>query len=82
MLKEQRKDEAQAAKSTKAEDLTKGIKPETNVKSYKKNGNDIIEEFILDGITILGTQRNSMQIAGEGVTGAHLEIKHLNLLNN
>ena len=35
-LKEQRKDEAQAAKSTKAEDLTKGIKPETNVKSYKK----------------------------------------------
>lgn len=48
----------------------------TVVKSYKKKGNDIIEEFILDGITILGTQRNSMQIAGEGVTGAHLEIKH------
>jgi len=48
----------------------------TVVKSYKEKGNDIVEEFILDGITILGTQRNSMQIAGEGVTGAHLEIKH------
>lgn len=48
----------------------------TVVKSYKEKGNDIIEEFILDGITILGTQRNSMQIAGEGVTGAHMEVRH------
>lgn len=46
----------------------------TVVKSHMEDGLEWIDEFILDGITILGNRRNSMIPCKEGIEGASLKV--------
>jgi hypothetical protein len=46
-------------------------------KSYEENGITIIEEFTLDGITILGTRKNSKRPCEEGIEGASMVLRFL-----
>lgn len=46
-------------------------------KSHEENGITIIEEFTLDGITILGTRRNSKRACEEGIEGASMVLRFL-----
>lgn len=46
-------------------------------KWHTEEGIDIIEDFTLDGITILGTRRNSSEVCEEGVAGASMILKFL-----
>ena len=46
-------------------------------KSHEENGITIIEEFTLDGITILGTRKNSKRICEEGIEGASMVLRFL-----
>ena len=46
----------------------------TVVKSHEKDGIEIIEEFILDAITILGNKKNSTVLCEEGIEGASMKI--------
>lgn len=46
----------------------------TVVKSHEKDGIEIIEEFILDAITILGNRKNSTVLCEEGIEGASMKI--------
>lgn len=46
----------------------------TVVKSHMEDGLEWIDEFILDGITILGNRRNSMIPCEEGIEGASLKV--------
>lgn len=46
-------------------------------KSHEENGITIIEEFTLDGITILGTRKNSKRPCEEGIEGASMILRFL-----
>lgn len=46
-------------------------------KWHTDEGIDIIEDFTLDGITILGTRRNSSEVCKEGIAGASMILKFL-----
>lgn len=46
-------------------------------KWHTEHGIDIIEDFTLDGITILGTRKNSNQETEEGIEGASMILKFL-----
>lgn len=46
----------------------------TVVSSHEKDGIEIIEEFILDAITILGNRKNSTVLCEEGIEGASMKI--------
>ena len=46
----------------------------TVVKSHEKDGIEIIEDFILDAITILGNRQNSSVLSEEGIEGASMNI--------
>lgn len=47
-------------------------------KYHTENGIDIIEDFTLDGITILGNRKNSNRECEEGIEGASMILKFLN----
>lgn len=46
----------------------------TVLKSHEKDGIEIIEEFVLDAITILGNKKNSVVLCEEGIEGASMKI--------
>lgn len=46
-------------------------------KSHEENGITIIDEFTLDGITILGTRKNSNRLCEEGIEGASMILRFL-----
>ena len=46
----------------------------TVIKSHEKDGIEIIEEFVLDAITILGNRKNSTVLCEEGIEGASMKI--------
>jgi hypothetical protein len=46
----------------------------TVIKSHEKEGIEIIEEFVLDAITILGNRKNSTVLCEEGIEGASMKI--------
>ena len=56
----------------------KKVSVEITIEKYHTvDGIDIIDEFTLDGITILGTRRNSNKPCQEGIEGASMILKFL-----
>lgn len=56
----------------------KKVSVEITIEKYHTvDGIDIIDEFTLDGITILGTRRNSNKLCEEGIEGASMILKFL-----
>lgn len=56
----------------------KKVSVEITIEKYHTvDGIDVIDEFTLDGITILGTRRNSNKLCEEGIEGASMILKFL-----